>query len=350
MYCPYSTNPLSISLNIFTAAQSPSEVDGVELENRAVGNSYKGSLFTDRGPWSPGSAAALDKFHCFCTRHECNQIPGVCAGLGNRRDSAMADLNALIYKYTSTKVWEDKFGQLRSNYSDQIAVSKFLASLWDNKEKLCRAWTQHVFSFNHTTTQRGEGYNDRIKGHRDLITMLTNANLVKLHDHINTITLQTDQKAMDQLATIRQQGKRWSPLYETEVEQSMKLALQVTSVNKVAAEGGLVTYEVTDRDGAKSVVGLDTKIVHLGHVYIVPTCTCGYWRSSFRMCKCIVKVLASEQRDVLHVKNVHPYHLVQLHPLWNQALLKAKRADYSDFDHLSAESKLMNLRELYLYV
>ena len=35
-----------------------------------------------------------------------------------------------------------------------------------------------MFSFNHTSTQRGEGYDDRLKGHADLKAMLSQADLV----------------------------------------------------------------------------------------------------------------------------------------------------------------------------
>ena len=58
------------------------------------------------------------------------------------------------------------------------------------------------------------------------------------------------------------------------------------------------------------------------------------------MCKCIVKALREAERDVWIVTNIHPYHLVQLHPMWPDALKIAKRRDYSDFPHLSIESRM----------
>ena len=99
-------------------------------------------------------------------------------------------------------------------------------------------------------------------------------------------------------------------------------------------------YTVTDDDNVTSTVNLDTNIVHRGYVYTIPTCTCGYWCSSFCMCKCIIKALCEGERDVWIVTNIHPIHLVQFHPMWSEALKKARRQDYSDFTHLSMGTRL----------
>jgi hypothetical protein len=44
------------------------------------------------------------------------------------------------------------------------------------------------------------------------------------------------------------------------------------------------------------------------------------WSSSFHMCRCIAKALAVNKRPVLSVENVHPIHLIRLHPMWPSAL------------------------------
>ena len=101
-------------------------------------------------------------------------------------------------------------------------------------------------------------------------------------------------------------------------------------------------YEVTDREGIKSRPNLKTKIVHRGIVYVIPTCSCGYWCSSFRLCKCIVKALVEvgNGEAILVPKNVHPYYLVQNHPCWPRSLEKAGRRDYEDLPQLSLDSRL----------
>ena len=71
------------------------------------------------------------------------------------------------------------------------------------------------------------------------------------------------------------------------------------------------------------------KIVHHGIVYVIPTCTCGWWKSGFRMCLCIVKALRESGHVVWAVENVPPVHLIWLHPVWGQALEKCKRDDYA---------------------
>ena len=76
---------------------------------------------------------------------------------------------------------------------------------------------------------------------------------------------------------------------------------------------------------------LKTKIIHRGVSYTIPTCTCGFWCSSFVPCKYIARALNARGLEVLSVNHVHPYHLVQLHPLWDNALKNCKRANYDDF-------------------
>ena len=134
------------------------------IENTVALNSQRGSFYTDNGPWSAGAAKALGKDHGLCTKHECNAIPSASAGHGNKHHECMSDLNALIYRYTSVNKLEEKFTECKIKYGHVQATAKFLDSLEENKKKLCRAYTQYIFSANHTTTQRGEGYNDLIKG------------------------------------------------------------------------------------------------------------------------------------------------------------------------------------------
>ena len=91
------------------------------------------------------------------------------------------------------------------------------------------------------------------------------------------------------------------------------------------------------------IVDLKTRIMHRGEIFEIPTCGCGYWQSCFRLCRDIVKALVFSSNnqhsvklgDLLVPTNIHPYHLVQLHPLWPQALTKANRADYCDLDQIN---------------
>ena len=118
--------------------------------------------------------------------------------------------------------------------------------------------------------------------------MLAGADLVTLHDHLHRLSMETDAKCTKILVKIRQNNKRWAPAYELEVENSIKLC---TMKIKSCEQSDEFVYTVSANDGTTSTVNLDTKVVHLGNVYNVPTCTCGYWLSTIRMCKCIVKAL-----------------------------------------------------------
>ena len=125
----------------------------------------------------------------------------------------MSALNALIYKYTSIDKLKDKFQECREKYGHEAPTSKFLDSLQANMKKLYCAYNQAIFSFNHTSTQRSEGFNDRVKSKKDMISFLTNTNLVLLHCHINRLSIETDAKCAKALAKIRQDKKRQAPVY-----------------------------------------------------------------------------------------------------------------------------------------
>jgi len=318
-------------------------VDGVVINNHVIKNSCRGSMFTDDGPFSAPSAAALGKDHGLCTMHARQAIPGATAGLGNTSKAAIQDLNALIFKHTSVKVLEEKFEECCSKYGRSSAALKFLDSLHENREKLCRAFTQAIFSFNHTTTQRGEGWNDKFKGHGSLKHILSGASLPELIDRADAVVVDTSNKSLKCLVKVRENEERVSPSYKAEATKSLELsAISVKSCEKV--DGSESKYIITRTNGKdRFIVDLKTRIMHRGEIFEIPTCGCGYWQSCFRLCRDIVKALVFSSNnqhsvklgDLLVPTNIHPYHLVQLHPLWPQALTKANRADYCDLDQIN---------------
>ena len=294
-------------------------------------------MFTDAGPFSFKTAKASGKDHCLCTQHERTSIPAATAGLDSDQQHAMSDINPLIFKCTSIDELDEKFEQFKLKYGCNAPSLKYLESLQKNKELLCRAHTQACFSYNHTTTQTGEGYNDRLKGHGTLKSALSDASLPTLIDRIDAIALDTNHKSIDTLAKVRINNERVTPAYKEEVSQSLQLsALTVTSCEKV--DGSESKFIITRSTGHQFNVDLKEKIMHRGVIFVIPTCDCGYYLSCFRLCRDIVTALvdvSSSQvslEDLLVPQNIHPFHLVQLHPLWPQALRKTNREDYSDLE------------------
>ena len=74
-----------------------------------------------------------------------------------------------------------------------------------------------------------------IKGHKDLIPMLANADLVTLHDHLFRLALETDATIIKILAKLRKREKRWSDIYEEEVNSSIQLC--TTNVKTIEHKG-----------------------------------------------------------------------------------------------------------------
>ena len=78
-----------------------------------------------------------------------------------------------------------------------------------------------------------------------MISFLTNTNLVSLHDHINRLSIETDAKCVKALVKIRQEEKRWAPVYDSEVDTSIKLCTMKVKACEQVRES---IYTVTDDD------------------------------------------------------------------------------------------------------
>ena len=147
-----------------------------------------------------------------------------------------------------------------------------------------------------------------------------------LHERVSYVNLKDDVRALKQLKDARVNNKRVSKFYETHVEKSKAMVMdKIQGCDKMMSNH---EFLVKRFDGTSHVVNLETKIVHLGKVYTIPTCDCGFWRSSFIPCMCTAKALNTCGKEILAEQNVHPYYLLQLHPLWPDALKALKRADY----------------------
>lgn len=102
-----------------------------------------------------------------------------------------------------------------------------MQTLFELKTKLCRVHTQFVFRFLHTSTQRSECSNNKIKGHTDLKDMLADADLVTLHEHLMSLSMYNDNKALTELFKLCKSEKQWSESYETYVQKSTELAIKI---------------------------------------------------------------------------------------------------------------------------
>lgn len=315
----------------------PTVIDGIEVFNPVAKNSYRGSFFTDEASWEIRTKKALNKDDGCCTKHKSVAIFESKGGLDELASAFINDMYSMIYDIFSEEGLDQKFAAALDKYGHRPNAKKFIDGLRASKNKFCQTYMQYVFSFGHTTTQRGEGYNDRFKGHGELKQTLSKANLVKVHRHIDRVSDEVNIKAIKLLADLRKACKRWSDYYQSHLDVfKMKCATDVISCSQVeAAAGDGNLYQVTDKNGRVTNVNLATKIMHLGIVYTVPTCDCGDWCSFFIMCPCIIRSLTLAGRTIENVHNIHPIHLIQLHPMWSPACEQCHLADYDDFPQLA---------------
>ncbi len=313
--------------------QVPDDIEGIPIRNKVAINSYRGGMHTDQGSWATPTAERLDKDKLYCTKHKTEHLFPASGGLGNLKGPFISDGYKVIYDIKDQKELDDKFQSCFEKYGSNEKAVKFFTGVQEEKQSLCRAHTQFIYSFNHTSTGRSEKYNDSYKGHKALHALLSNADLYQVHKRIHHVADPVYIKAKKLLKKQRMQEKRWSAMYESEVEKSMMLSS--TKVKDVVFLTGGERVRVIETNGLEYEVNLATKIVHRGHVYVIPTCSCGYWHSSFRICLHMVRALTQAGKKVLIVYHIHPIHLIELHPLFKEACRECKRVGYDDFPHLA---------------
>ena len=117
------------------------------------------------------------------------------------------------------------------------------------------------------------------------------------------------------------------------VEFKTKSATYVISCARVLEDSdGL--WLVTDKNVISSNANLAIPVVHWGHVYVVPKCTCSDWCSHFIWCPCIIQASTISNVLLESVENLHPPYILVLHPMWKESLKEANLEDYDDFPHL----------------
>ena len=77
------------------------------------------------------------------------------------------------------------------------------------------------FSYSHTTTQVGEGFNNRLKGNGDMKKYISVANLLTLHNLIDRLARNQDFESINRLVKIRNEDKRWSQYYQDHLDDFM---------------------------------------------------------------------------------------------------------------------------------
>ena len=80
----------------------------------------------------------------------------------------------------------------------------------------------------------------------------------------------------------------WSDFYQNILDEfKIKSSTKVISCAP-SHEGNNVIWVVYDRKGKMFTFNLFTSVVHLGHLYVIPTCSCGDWCSYFVWCQYIL--------------------------------------------------------------
>jgi hypothetical protein len=117
--------------------------------------------------------------HSYCTKLKSKGILAAGAGLaGELKTNFIKDMYAMIYNVRSADELNSKVTDCLLKYGHRDATKSYISTLFNLKEKLCVAYTQYLFTFLHGSTQRSEGFNNKIKGQTDLKDLLSDFDLV----------------------------------------------------------------------------------------------------------------------------------------------------------------------------
>lgn len=315
------------------------------LGNLVAKNSYQGSLYTDNFPGSAGVADQLGKLHGLCSWHESKAFTTSAGGLNGNAHHYLKDMNAILYEtFHTVEELDKKISDARTKYGHNANSLKHINKVSELRDKLCATIMQSVFSFGHTATCRGEGWNSVLKGRGQLKEYIAQANLMTLFNLIDRFAREQDRRALQVLISLRRSGKRWTDYYQGRLDIAERMAGRITCT--LATEGIPNVFTATDIDGKTSTVNLSTPVIHRGIKYVIPTCTCGEYMSWFMMCGCIVRACNVAGVEYKVVTNIHPVHLPQHHPMWPNALRACNMEDYNDIPQVlpSAQSSDLGSR------
>ena len=307
-------------------------ISGVPIKNRHHICSEVGTVMFDEGAWSDGTAASMGKDLGLCVHHKKAGIMKAKGGLGGTLGQEwVKDMKTIVNGNHTLPELDRLFDVAKEKYGHESKPRNFIKTLRSKQEKICHAHMRFTFTHGHRTTQRSESGNSSIKARGELEDLLASATLVGMHDIVDISIRRNQRNALEMLISLRKDCKRLGSFFTDSLEVSMRLsATKVVSCELTKCDS---VYKVLDNKGLVTFPYLKRNIVHRGVQYIIFSCTCSYWMSTKKHCKCIVLRACNEARmDIYSVKNVHPIFHVQRHPLWSQALESLNMEDYQDFD------------------
>jgi hypothetical protein len=246
-------------------------------------------------------------------------------------------MGALIYHDCSCEELARKIIDARRRYGHRQKALTFINSIDRLKKYVCAAYTKYDFSLGHCTTSIGEGFNSVLKGNGSLKSYMADATLSTGIERCLKITRVQDHKCTAMLALLRQEERRWSNFFQHHYEEfAIKAGTDVISCERIGDSNQF--WMVQDKFGHTVKVNKSATVVHLGHRYTIPICDCGFWCTWYIWCPHIIRVYTVSEDKLEVVTNVHPFHLLQNHPMWPYALKKCNLPDYDDFPQLTWSS------------
>lgn len=171
--------------------------------------------------------------HLLCVHHFQADIFSCRSGLGVLADDFIRDMNSAIFgNFFSTTALQDHLDQALSKYGHVMGARKFIAGITEKKEMVCYTHTSRFFTAGASTTQRGEGSNQRIKQGRK--KDIRHYNLLQFFDHYAGIVERQEEESLQMILSLIQSTRMWSEWVNSQwVKQSQETYKYSCSFNEV---------------------------------------------------------------------------------------------------------------------
>lgn len=169
------------------------------------------TLMSDAAPAFAAAAEELGQIQILCGHHYQQNAVKNAPGDARKRDDFLKRVNAFVFEdFDSETTFESKFCELKALVAEMDKPKKFVDNLYNNRYKICRFYTKHIFTCGHNATVRSESTNSVIKGGGEFKKELKVATLIDSVDRILSVFGDVERKALRLLEERINKGAKWS--------------------------------------------------------------------------------------------------------------------------------------------
>jgi hypothetical protein len=175
-------------------------------------------------------------------------------------------------------------------YKNHVQATSFVKRIIEKKEKICFTYTSKHFTAGHTSDQRGESNNSRLKERGRNKENFKRFNLAQLVEHVQSINDRQSIQSIKEIQNLIVGGKKWSSY----VDRFWKEQYTEASMFQCKQESKDANFEtwVATNELEPTVHRVEVSTISQDHEnYKPPKCTCRTHLSTELPCRGICSVV-----------------------------------------------------------